>query len=56
MKGDMSSPKYGCTLKELRELMTHRGPEACEKIKVDYGNVQELCKRLYTSPNEGRVI
>ncbi len=44
---------FGCTLKELRELMEHRGDEGYQKIQNDYGGVLEFCKRLYTSPNEG---
>lgn len=45
--------QYGITLKQLRELMETRGREAVDKISTEYGSVQELCKRLYTSPNEG---
>ena len=47
-------PQFGCTLQELRELMEVRGHEAYNKIQNDYGGVLELCKRLYTSPNEGK--
>uniref|UniRef100_A0A915JE79 P-type Ca(2+) transporter n=1 Tax=Romanomermis culicivorax TaxID=13658 RepID=A0A915JE79_ROMCU len=43
---------YGCSLKELRELMAYRGVEGREKIVHDYGDVQELCKRLKTTPNQ----
>ena len=46
--------QYGCTLKELRELMTTRGHEAIDKINADYGTVQEICKRLYTNSNDGK--
>jgi len=45
--------KFGCTLQELREMMEVRGHEAYNKLQNDYGGVLELCKRLYTSPNEG---
>uniref|UniRef100_A0A915I7G9 P-type Ca(2+) transporter n=1 Tax=Romanomermis culicivorax TaxID=13658 RepID=A0A915I7G9_ROMCU len=48
MSGD-----YGCTVKELRELMEVRGSEGREKIAHDYGDVHELCRRLKTSPNQG---
>lgn len=48
--------KFGCALKELRELMEHRGHEGYNKIQQDYGGVHELCKRLYTSPNEGKFF
>lgn len=44
--------QYGITLKQLRELMEHRGPEGITKIR-EHGGVQEVCKKLYTSPNEG---
>ena len=47
--------KFGCSLLELRTLMEHRGHEAFQKIQTDYGGVHELCKRLYTSPNEGKI-
>lgn len=45
--------QYGITLKQLRELMEIRGPEGIEKIR-EFGGVQDLCKKLYTSSNEGK--
>lgn len=45
--------QYGLTLKQLREVMEVRGREAVEQIR-QYGGVQELCKKLYTSPTEGK--
>lgn len=51
----MAEGGYGCSLKELRELMTYRGSEGREKIAADYGDIFELCKRLKTSPGEGNV-
>ncbi|KPU74704.1 uncharacterized protein Dana_GF21692, isoform D [Drosophila ananassae] len=44
--------KYGISLKQLRELMEHRGREGVTKIG-EFGGIHELCKKLYTSPNEG---
>ena len=44
--------QYGLSLKQLRELMEVRGREACEQLR-QYGGVQEICKKLYTSPTEG---
>jgi len=46
--------KFGCTIPELQELMRHRGPDGCQKINNDYGSVLELCRRLQTSPTEGK--
>ncbi len=46
---------FQCSLDELRALMEVRGHEAYQKIQNDYGGVHELCKRLYTSPNEGKL-
>lgn len=45
--------QYGITLKTLRELMEHRGREGILRIQ-EQGGVQEICKKLYTSPNEGK--
>lgn len=45
--------QYGITLKQLRELMEHRGREGVNKIN-GHGGVQEICKKLYTSPSEGK--
>lgn len=45
--------QYGVSLKTLRELMEHRGREGIARIN-EIGGVQELCKKLYTSPNEGK--
>lgn len=47
--------QYGITLKQLRELMELRGREGVSKIN-GYGGVQEICKKLYTSPNEGKIF
>lgn len=44
--------QYGVSLKQLREVMELRGQEAVEQLR-HYGGVQELCKKLYTSPTEG---
>ncbi|XP_046683996.1 plasma membrane calcium-transporting ATPase 2 isoform X3 [Homalodisca vitripennis] len=44
--------QYGVSLKQLRELMEHRGREGIAKLS-EFGGVQELCKKLYTSPSEG---
>lgn len=44
--------QYGITLKQLRELMEARGREGIAKVQ-DYGGVQDICKKLYTSPSEG---
>jgi len=48
-----SATSYGITLQELRELMDHKGPEAIERIKSQYTNVEGLCELLHTSPNQG---
>jgi len=45
--------QFGCSLKELRELMEQRGLDAVARIQQQYGGVLELCRRLYTSPTEG---
>ncbi|XP_043071831.1 plasma membrane calcium-transporting ATPase 2 isoform X7 [Drosophila grimshawi] len=44
--------QYGVSLKQLRDIMEHRGREGIAKIN-EYGGIHELCKKLYTSPNEG---
>ena len=44
--------QYGLSLKQLRELMEVRGREAVEQLR-QLGGVQEVCKKLYTSPTEG---
>ncbi|XP_071084181.1 plasma membrane calcium-transporting ATPase 2-like isoform X3 [Haliotis cracherodii] len=45
--------EYGLSLKELRELMEHRGSEGYELMLTKYNGVTEMCRKLYTSPNEG---
>ncbi|XP_067683198.1 plasma membrane calcium-transporting ATPase 2-like isoform X2 [Haliotis asinina] len=45
--------EYGLSLKELRELMEHRGAEGYELMITKYNGVTEMCRKLYTSPNEG---
>jgi len=46
---------FGCTIAELQELMRHRGPDGYQKISSDYGGTPELCRRLKTSPTEGKL-
>jgi len=48
------SMEFGVTLSELRELMELRGIDAYQRIQSQYSGVLELCRRLYTSPTEGR--
>ena len=50
---DGHSPKYGLTVDELVELMEITGHEGYEVIQSKYGGINELCKKLYTSSNEG---
>ncbi|XP_037094678.1 plasma membrane calcium-transporting ATPase 2-like isoform X7 [Pollicipes pollicipes] len=45
--------QYGVTLKQLRELMECRGQEAIERINTEFGGILEICKKLYTSPQDG---
>jgi len=47
--------QYGVTLKQLRELMEHRGREGIAKLN-ELGGVQDVCKKLYTSPSEGNGL
>lgn len=51
-KIDGRPTQYGITLKNLRELMEHRGHEGILRIQ-EYGGIQGICEKLYTSPNEG---
>ncbi|XP_049291804.1 plasma membrane calcium-transporting ATPase 1 isoform X3 [Anopheles funestus] len=44
--------QYQITQKNLREIMEHRGREAVSKVN-EYGGVTEICRKLYTSQNEG---
>uniref|UniRef100_A0A8C0GSY7 Calcium-transporting ATPase n=1 Tax=Chelonoidis abingdonii TaxID=106734 RepID=A0A8C0GSY7_CHEAB len=44
---------FGCSLADLRTLMELRSGEAVARINDTYGGVQNICKRLKTSPVEG---
>uniref|UniRef100_U3IR05 Calcium-transporting ATPase n=1 Tax=Anas platyrhynchos platyrhynchos TaxID=8840 RepID=U3IR05_ANAPP len=44
---------FGVTLAELRSLMELRATDALHKIQECYGDVQGICTKLKTSPNEG---
>lgn len=46
--------EFGCTMEELRSLMELRGTEAVVKIKETYGDTEAICRRLKTSPVEGK--
>lgn len=47
--------QYGISLKQLRDLMEHRGLDGIAKIQ-ELGGTQEICKKLYTSPSEGKFL
>nr|XP_022299334.1 plasma membrane calcium-transporting ATPase 2-like isoform X3 [Crassostrea virginica] len=52
----MSRPRdatYGVDVMELRKIMEHHKHEGYDYVQEKHGGVQELCKQLYTSPNEG---
>ena len=44
--------KYRITLKELRELMEHRGREGIQRVQ-DFGGITGIMERLYTSTDKG---
>lgn len=45
---------FGVTVTDLRDLMELRSGEAVNKIQDTYGDVQGICRRLKTSPIEGK--
>lgn len=48
----MLPSRYGLTVIELKELMEHRGQDAYRTIEA-LGGVQEICKKLLSSPIDG---
>jgi P-type Ca2+ transporter type 2B len=44
--------KYRITLRELRELMEHRGREGMQKIQ-EQGGIEQIMEKLYTSSDKG---
>lgn len=48
--------EFGISMAELRDLMELRSAEAVNKIQDTYGDVQGICRRLKTSPIEGRMV
>lgn len=53
-EADGQPAEYGLKLGELRDLMQYKGTDAIETIGKEYGGVLEMCKKLYTSPSEGK--
>lgn len=47
---------FGLTTMDLRSLMELRSAEAVNKIRDTYGDVQGICRRLKTSPIEGKNV
>lgn len=47
--------EFGITSEDLRDLMELRSAEAVGKIQETYGDVQGICRRLKTSPIEGKT-
>ena len=46
-------PSFPLTAQELSDIMRARGEEAVGIIN-QYGGIQEICRKLKTSQNEGR--
>lgn len=46
---------YGLSVADLRNINEQKGPEAVDLIQNKYGGTLEVCKLLYTSPNEGKI-
>ncbi|GLD45712.1 plasma membrane calcium-transporting ATPase 1-like protein [Lates japonicus] len=46
---------FGVSMTDLRSLMELRSAEAVNKIRDTYGDVQGICRRLKTSPIEGKT-
>lgn len=46
---------FGISMTDLRGLMELRSAEAVNKIRDTYGDVQGICRRLKTSPIEGKT-
>lgn len=46
---------FGVTVEDLRNIMELRSAEAVSKIQDTYGDVQGICRRLKTSPIEGKL-
>ncbi|XP_016850766.1 plasma membrane calcium-transporting ATPase 1 [Anolis carolinensis] len=49
----LTAEDFKITLTELRTLMEYRKKEAVKKIKEQYGDTWEICRRLHTSPSIG---
>jgi len=47
-----ASSRYGVSLKQLRELMEHRGREGVDRVS-EYGGVHEIARKLNTSEQTG---
>lgn len=47
---------FGCSVMDLRNLMELRSAEAVTRINDTYGGVHNICKRLKTSPVEGKEV
>lgn len=46
---------FGVTVEELKKLNEKRGQEALDEISKNFGDVNELCRRLNTSPTDGML-
>jgi len=46
---------FGISTMDLRNLMELRSGEAVASIRDGYGDVQGICRRLKTSPIEGKM-
>ena len=52
--GGSASSVTECNAEELERLMMLRGQDALNRIRSNYGGVEQLCQRLQTDPDTGR--
>ena len=53
--GGSAQSSFGCTAKELKELMQFSGVEAQQEIRAKYDGTTGLCTRLKTHPSRGKT-
>ena len=56
VSGTHDAEEFGVEVAELRDLMECRGYEACQRIQNEHGGVHNLCRKLHTSPTDGKFL
>nr|XP_045625379.1 plasma membrane calcium-transporting ATPase 2-like isoform X2 [Procambarus clarkii] len=53
MTQNVAGSKYGVSKEQLRQLMDARGADGLQRLREQFGTVEDVCHRLHSHPTDG---